>query len=137
MGADEARIAGRLSIAYIMSVASAVLRSFPIDLLDLLLVTCVANFNTMPPEEGRRAASGPYGISRNAVSRSLGIPLETVRRRVAGLIERGLLTEQSDGLVFQAENGIGLGNNAALNALNLELLRELFRGLKAAGIDLD
>ncbi|MBS0472244.1 MAG: hypothetical protein JSR60_14325 [Proteobacteria bacterium] len=137
MGADDARIAGRLTIAYLMSLASAVLRSVPIDLLDLLLVTSVANFNTMAPDNGRAGNGPPYGISRNAISRSLNIPLETVRRRVARLIERDLLDEQSDGLVFKANESIGLGNNSTLNVLNLELLRELFGQMKEAGIKLD
>jgi hypothetical protein len=144
--AEEARIAGRLSIAYMMAAASEVLRRFPIDFLDVLLVTTVANSNAaerpkpVPGRRGSRAAppqSERSGISRNALSRALNVPLETVRRRVAGLIEKKVLLEQSDGLVFSPDNPLGLGNNSELWAFNLELLRQLFRGLKAAGIDLD
>jgi hypothetical protein len=138
--ADDARIAGQLSIAYLMAIAGKVLRSFPIDLLDLLLVTTIANFNVTPPAEPqkkRTAATDRTGISRNAVSRALNVPLETVRRRVANLIAKDILNEQADGLVFSPNNPIGLGNNAELNAFNLEMLRLLFRGLKANGIKLD
>jgi hypothetical protein len=140
--ADDARIAGHLSIAYLMAIAGKVLRSFPIDLLDLLLVTTIANFNSAPPAEPsarKRAAAATEktGISRNAVSRALNVPLETVRRRVAALIAKDILCEQADGLVFSPNNPIGLGNNAELNAFNLEMLRQLFRGLKANGIKLD
>jgi hypothetical protein len=81
--------------------------------------------------------SGPSGISRNAISRLLNVPLETVRRRVAGLIDEGVLVEQADGLVFSQTNPLGIGNNPELYAFNIELLRQLFRHLKAAGIDLD
>jgi hypothetical protein len=140
--ADDARVAGHLSIAYLMAIAGHVLRSFPIDLLDLLLVTTIANFNSAPPAEPvkKRAGTAPSqktGISRNAVSRALNVPLETVRRRVAALIVKDVLREQDDGLVFSPDNPIGLGNNAELNSFNLEMLRQLFRGLKANGIKLD
>jgi hypothetical protein len=95
-----------------------------------------------PPGRGgrKRAATPPperAGISRNAVSRMLNVPLETVRRRVAGLIEQKVLMEQADGLVFSPENPMGLGNNADISLFNLGLLRQLFRQLKDAGIDLD
>jgi hypothetical protein len=39
--------------------------------------------------------------------------------------------------VFSADNPIGLGNNADLAAFNMEMLRVLFRSLKANGIKLD
>jgi len=142
MEADKARIVGRLSVAYMMAIAGEVLRNIPIDLLDLLLVTTVANFNALPPDErpGRRGAnrvdSGKIGISRNALSRAVSVPLETVRRRVAGLIERKVLVEQADGLVFSTDNPLGLGNNTALTAFNIQMLRRLFQGLKEQGIDL-
>jgi hypothetical protein len=137
---EKAQIAGRLSVAYIVAIAGEVLRNIPIDMLDLLLVTTVANFNATPPDErpARRgmAPSDIPGISRNALSRAVSVPLETVRRRVAGLIERKVLAEQADGLVFAADNPLGLGNNAAFDAFNIEMLRRLLQGLKANGIDL-
>lgn len=138
--ANDARIAGHLAIAYMIAIAGKVLRSFPIDFLDLLLVTTIANFNATRPAElpaKKGAKTGPTGISRNAVSRTLNVPLETVRRRIAALIEKQILLEQADGLVFSPDNPIGLGNNAELNAFNLEMLRQLFAGLKASGVKLD
>jgi len=42
-----------------------------------------------------------------------------------------------DGIVFAPDNPIGLGNNTDMSQRNLDLLRQLFRGLKAAGIELD
>jgi hypothetical protein len=143
--ADDARLAGTLSIAYMMAIAGKVLRTFPLDFLDLLLVTTIANSNVVrpaePPAKKRRPARGAApertGISRNAVSRALNVPLETVRRRIAGLIDKKVLREQPDGLVFSADNPIGLGNNAELAAFNMEMLRVLFRSLKANGIKLD
>jgi hypothetical protein len=142
-GAESARLAGRLSIAYMMAITAEVLRVTSLDFLDVLLVTAIANVNASPPPpDARRArgyspSAGATGISRNAVSRLLNIPLETVRRRVGSLLQKGVLIEQPDGLVFTPNNAVGLGDNAALNAFNLERLRDLFRGLKAAGIVLD
>ena len=141
---DSDRVAGRLSIAYMMAVASEVLRRFPVDMLDLLLITTISNLNLMAPgrvapDLERLSHSLPEraGVSRNAVSRALNVPLETVRRRIAGLIEKKILVERPDGIVFSPDNPVGLGNNPDLAALNLDLLRQLFRGLKANGIDLD
>jgi hypothetical protein len=143
---DQGRIAGQLAMSYMMQMAGEFLRRFPIDFLDLLLVTTIANVNNMappapPPRRGRKHMeadiSGPSGISRNAISRLLNVPLETVRRRVAGLIDEGVLVEQADGLVFSQTNPLGIGNNPELYAFNIELLRQLFRNLKAGGIDLD
>lgn len=141
--ADAARIAGALSIAYIVAIAGEVLHTFPLDFLDLLLVFTIAGANVARPEGAtkRKGAAGPLperlGISRNAVSRALNVPLETVRRRIGVLLEKKVLEEQFDGLVFASENPLGIGNNAKLQTANVELLRQLFRGLKAAGIKLD
>jgi hypothetical protein len=77
------------------------------------------------------------GISRNAVSRALNIPLETVRRRIGVLLEKKVLREQFDGLVFATENPFGIGGNPKLQATNVTLLRQFFQNLKAAGVKLD
>jgi hypothetical protein len=121
------RLIGRLSISYMMTIISEVLRTRPVDFMDVLIVTAIFHANG----EAKR------GVSRNAVSRMLNVPLETVRRRVIGLLERKALTEQHDGLVFAYGNDLGLGNNAPLDELNLQQLRQLFRSLKARGIELD
>jgi len=141
---EDVRIAGRLSIAYMLRIGSEVLRRFPVDMLDLILITTIANLNLVPPDrsgpaEDRLSGSHPErdGVSRNAVSRAVNVPLETVRRRIAGLIEKKILVERPDGIVFSPDNPIGLGNNIELTELNFELLRQLFRTLKAHGIDLD
>ena len=141
---DSALIASRLSIAYMTAIASELSRTFPLDFLDLLLVGTIANFNASaapvkPKRRGRPSKAPPLtaGISRNAVSRALNVPLETVRRRVAVLIQKKVLREQADGLVFQPENPLALGSNTQFQAFNMEMLRQLFRGLKANGIKLD
>ena len=130
------RLIGRLSIAYVMALVTEVLRNSPLDFLDLLIVTSVAEANHKPPP-GAEQSNGPRGISRNAVSRRLNVPLETVRRRVAGLIKQGVLVEQPDGLVFSSANQAGLGGNPDMDALNYKMLKQLFRELKTHGVPLD
>lgn len=143
---EQGRIVGQLAISYMMAVAGEYLRRYPLDFLDLLLITTISSVNNAappadPPRRGRKRTDTPAlartGISRNAVSRLLNVPLETVRRRVGGLIEKEVLVEQADGLVFSPDNPLGIGNNTDIALFNLGLLRQLFRGIKAAGIDLD
>ena len=138
---DAARIAANLSIGYVVAMAGEMLHAFPIDFLDLLLVFTVASANAAPPPQDRPARKGAAaqrtGISRNAVSRALNLPLETVRRRIGNLIAKKVFVEQADGLVFSPDNPLGLGSNAHLAAVNLEHLRQLFHGLKAIGLKLD
>lgn len=139
--ADAARIAANLSIGYVVAMAGEMLHAFPIDFLDLLLVFAVASANAAPPPQDqpprKGAAAQRSGISRNAVSRALNLPLETVRRRIGNLIAKKVFVEQADGLVFAPDNPLGLGSNAHLASVNLEHLRQLFRGLKAIGLKLD
>ena len=137
--ADAARIAANLSIGYVVAMAGEMLHAFPIDFLDLLLVFTVASANVAPQDQPPRkgAAALRTGISRNAVSRALNLPLETVRRRIGNLIAKKVFIEQADGLVFAPDNPLGLGSNAHLATVNLEHLRQLFRGLKAIGLKLD
>jgi hypothetical protein len=136
----DARVAGRLTLTYLVSIIGEALRAIPLDFLDLLLVATIANFNFLhrdDPPARRHAAGTRHGVSRNAISRALNVPLETVRRRVGLLIGQQILIKQPDGLVFVAKNPLGLGDDDALYARNVELLRDLFHGLKASGIDLD
>jgi hypothetical protein len=78
---------------------------------------------------------GGRGISRNAVSRAINVPLETVRRRVGGLLTRNILEERPGGLVVAAATG--LAGDPRIATLNAQLLRQLYRSLKAQGIRLD
>lgn len=130
------RLIGRLSIAYVMTLVTEVLRSSPLDFLDLLIVTAISDANHRPPPDGEPGGS-LRGISRNAVSRRLNVPLETVRRRVGGLVAKKVLVEQPDGLVFSAQNQVGLGGNPDLDAMNYQMLRQLFRELKKNGVPLE
>jgi hypothetical protein len=117
---------GRLTVGYMMAMIGAVMRTRQADYLDLLIVSAIFNANG----EAKR------GVSRNALSRMLNIPLETVRRRVNALIERQTLAEQHDGLVFAYGDDQDPGNPTPLDELNLQQLRQLYLALKANGIKL-
>jgi hypothetical protein len=121
------RLIGRLSLSYMVAIIGEVLRTRPVDFMDVLIVTAIFTAN----------GDAKRGVSRNAVHRMLNIPLETVRRRINALIKRKALVEQEDGLVFAYGNDLGLGNNAALDELNIQQLRLLFRALNENGIELD
>jgi hypothetical protein len=121
------RLISRLAISYMMTMIAEVMRARRADYMDLLIVTAVFNANG---EAGR-------GVSRNAVSRMLNVPLETVRRRVKALIERKTLAEQHDGLVFAYGDDPQSSGHTALDELNFEQLRQLFRALKERGVEFD
>lgn len=52
-----------------------------------------ADFAASPPK-GRVPARYYRGVSRRAIAASTGLPRETVRRRIASFIERGVLIQQ-------------------------------------------
>lgn len=105
----DARLTGRLAIAYVLdAVANARGDS---HLLDTLLYATISQANVMqisrqadlqvafagaheaPPDEMRRP------VSMNALATSLSLPFETVRRRVRGLIRRGVCQAVDGGVV--------------------------------------
>jgi hypothetical protein len=120
-------LVSRLSVAYLLAIITEVMRARQADPMDILISAAVFNGNG----EARR------GVSRNAVHKMLNIPLETVRRRVKALIERKALFEREDGLVFSCSDALDQGQYSPLLALNLQLLRQFFRDLKARGIELE
>lgn len=136
----------RHSTSYIVTVIGEVLRSTSLDVLDVLITLAISSSSVPPqPLPRRRRANGrpapvdpPRGISRNAVSRSLNVPLETVRRRVSALLEKKVIQERRHGLVVPEVCPLGaLDNTAELLALNAQTVRQLFLNLKAQGVRLD
>jgi hypothetical protein len=122
---DHRQIA-RLTIGYLMTMISEVRRARHGDLMDVMI--CWAIFHGNGETE--------RGVSRNAVSKMLDMPIETARRRVNRLVQKGTLVEQPDGLVF-AFDVLKPDQRTRLDELNLLKLRELVRALKAHGADLE
>jgi len=119
-----------------MALVTEVLRNSPLDFLDLLIVTAVSDANNKPLP-GTDVRGETRGISRNAVSRRLNVPLETVRRRVAALIKQNILREQPDGLVFQSRQRRGAGRERGNGHDELQDASATFRELKSHGVPLD
>ncbi|MDB5494659.1 MAG: hypothetical protein JWP86_1996 [Phenylobacterium sp.] len=105
----DARLTNRLAMAYLLDVI-AIFRGER-HLLDLLLFSTIsqANVTTItrqadlqvayaapdhpPPDAMRRP------VSVNALATSLGLPFETVRRRVKGLVDQGLCRAVEGGVI--------------------------------------
>jgi hypothetical protein len=117
------------------------------DPLDLLIIHAVLNANVInimrDPDLDKRFGSIravepdaiKLGVSRAALSRSLGLPLETVRQRVERLKKRGILLDGTSGLIVLEANAHRFGNNHELQLANIDLVRKLIRDLKRAGIN--
>jgi hypothetical protein len=77
-------------------------------------------------------------ISRHSLaytlSRFLNLPIETIRRRVARLKKRNILSESKEGLIVSQKNSLKFGNNHELQNTNVVLMRKLLRDLRRAGI---
>jgi hypothetical protein len=134
---DQTKAAAHLSMSYIVGVLCEVLHAGDQDILDVLITMAVACANTGPAgrSNGVSEGDGRRGISRNAVSRAINVPLETVRRRTGALLARGVLEERPGGLVVVAPTG--LAGDPKIANMNAQLLRQLYRSLKGQGIKLD
>jgi hypothetical protein len=76
------------------------------------------------------------GISRAAVSRITQIPLETARRRINQLIEKGVLAERDDGIIMPQSNRIPVQARIGKMRINAKLVEQLIGDLKARGMSL-
>jgi len=103
------RLSGYLVVNQFLSAQHALRRAFGLDPEDLLIVLTVALGSVQrmmrdPDPEGLAISTSPVEqqrivpVSRRAIARSLELPRETVRRRTASLVERGVLLEWDEGL---------------------------------------
>jgi len=145
---DLIRAVSRHSVAYMLLSLSELFRHYnDFDPLDLLIVHAVMNANVInvmkDPELDKRFGSIhavepdtiKLGISRAALSRFLGLPLETVRRRVERLKKQDILSDGANGLIVLEANAYRFGNNHELQTANMILIRKLLRDLKRSGIN--
>src|SRR5260370_18102349 len=124
------------------------LRHYDFDPLDLLIIHAILNANvlnvTKNPELDRRFGSVQpvepdeikQGVSRAALSRFFGLPIETVRRRADRLKKEGILRETDHGLIVTEANQFKFGNNHELQKTNILLVRKFLRDLTQARIKL-
>src|SRR5215218_3234972 len=93
IAADLIRTVSRHSLAYMLCAASEMFRHYDFDPIDLIIIHAILNANVLRimknPELDRQLGSVQavepdeikQGVSRAALSRFLGMPVETVRRR--------------------------------------------------------
>jgi hypothetical protein len=141
------RIISRLSMDYVVSIYSAILRGSRHDPLDALILCTVAVAN-VAHLNADRALSQTFAeidqpepleikrpISRNAVALSLGLPYETARRRIEKLLDQGALLEVEGGLIGANEEA-SPEMVKAMAEQNAVLLRRMVRSLRDQGVDI-
>ena len=148
--ADDLRIIARLSLSYVFSTISMMANFGQLDLLDLMIAFGISNLNlsrlNSDPALSRQFA-GPtqpetdavrVPVSRTAIAAALNIPLETVRRRCNALVKAGVLKEVGGkGLILPSRDPANSGGNLAAAAVNAQMVRDLYRTLKAHGVRID
>lgn len=132
----------RLAGAFAVDRLNAAKQDF--DFLDglILMSTVQANLDLLYRDPALRqqyaaAADCPADdlrrpISINALAQSMGLPFETVRRRVVGLSCQGMLATAKQGVYVPAATCSGPRHTAVLNEKS-ESLRRLHDGLLRAG----
>jgi hypothetical protein len=145
---DLIRTVSRHSLSYLLCAASEMFRHYDFDPLDLMIIHAVLNANVLNvmknPELDRRFGSVEtvepdeikQGVSRAALARFFGMPVETVRRRADRLKKEGILRETEHGLIVTEANQFKFGNNHELQKTNMLLLRKFLRDLTEAGVEL-
>jgi len=145
---DLIRTVSRHSLAYLLCAASEMFRHYDFDPLDLMIIHAVLNANVLNvmknPELDRRFSSIEavepdeikQGVSRAALSRFFGMPIETVRRRADRLKKEGIFRETDQGLIVTEANQFKFGNNHELQKTNMLLVRKFLRDLTEAGVEL-
>lgn len=140
------RLISRLSMDYVISIYSEVLRRGAHDPLDALILSTVAVAN-VAYLGADPALSLKYGgidqpepveikrpISRNAVALSLGMSYETARRRIQKLIDAGSMIDTEEGLLGANETQ-NPEMVLAMAKQNITLLKRMVRLMREAGVE--
>ena len=148
VGQDNARIASRLSAAYILRSIHMMSSFMGGDFLLSVVFEAVVMANvgyldqTHPDGAHYRSTGDPVPdelrrpVSVLAVSQSLGLSYETTRRYVKKLMAAGYCVKVNGGLIVPARATQGETQYKLMQA-NFANLRRLFKALKAVGVDLD
>jgi tRNA threonylcarbamoyladenosine modification (KEOPS) complex Pcc1 subunit len=138
----DARAAVRSATDYILRWVEIANETHGVDIVYSLVFTTLwagnvshlrgrvySEINDIPPDEERRP------ITIRQVADSLGLPYETVRRRVVEMIERGVVKKIGrEGFIVPGEVHARPENLSALKRSHASLLRFL-KELKVLGID--
>ena len=141
------RISARLSSAYVLRYLSLIRGLGDGDLIDALIGLAIVQANighvdSSPPGvvEGMELSGAvPDDLRRPvsvlALADALGVPYETARRRVTGLVKAGICEQVRGGVIMRR----AVDNEAydAVRHANLANLQRMFRAMRVAGVDLD
>ena len=140
---NSMRVAGRLANGFALDLVK--LGDFGRDVVDALLLTAISQANvaqiTRSPELQRAHATldqpPPDALRRpvsiSAVAHSLRIPFETARRRIAALIELGVVTSMPRGVIIPAGPMNSPFYRMAAEA-HYKLVRDLYFRLRGIGL---
>ena len=140
---NSMRVAGRLANGFALDLVR--LGGFGRDVVDALLLTAISQANvaqiTRSPELQRTYATldqpPPDALRRpvsiSAVANSLRIPFETARRRIAALIEVGVVTSMPRGVIIPAGPMTSPFYRMASEA-HYKLVRDLYFRLRGIGL---
>ena len=130
------RLIVRSVTAFALRVAQILLPLHDGDVIELFTFAAIRSASRAAGDASAWDADAPTRtVSVSAVARSLGFPVETVRRRAIGLIERGYVVRAGSGLAADPAHEASPRMQAALHAIAAELDATL-EGLARAGLDL-
>jgi hypothetical protein len=132
------RAAIQLASDYLLRAVGAANRHLDGDLTRGAVIMGVIQANIRPTAPNDTEHFGPpclRPVSGGALAAMLGIPAETVRRKVKTLIEEGYLVRVNGGLTVPAEV-LARPEISRLVRANYVNLRRLFRQLQRVGVDL-
>lgn len=144
--AANVRKIARLTAEYMISMVGLLTQSSGMDPTDILIVSAVSAANVAhlidDPEKvdvyWSKGMAIPFEVRRPitslAISESLGLPRETCRRRIKGLVERGHLMRRPGGLMAIQEQA-DPARMAAMFMANAQLFRKLVRKLRKHGVE--
>jgi hypothetical protein len=147
---ERAKIVSHAAMRFLLNLAADFMLdslTSSLDPLDYYIATAVGSAN-ISHIDSDPALSRQYagliepdytrrGISRAAISRATGLPLETVRRRINRMITLEILVERKDGVIVPANNPLKLGTRLDRMHVHAQLVERLFRELKARGVRFD
>ena len=145
--AERAKIMSHAAMRFLLNLAGDIMvgsLSSSLDPIDYFLAIAVGSANVSHIDSDL-ALSRQYagliepdymrrGISRAAISRATGLPLETVRRRINKMIDMDVLVERKDGIIVSANNRLKIGTRLDRMHQHAQLIDRLFRDLKARGV---
>jgi len=144
--ATNIRKIARLTAEYMISMVGLLTQASGMDPTDILILNAVSAANVAhiiddPDKVNVYWSQGqtiPFEVRRPitslAISESLGLPRETCRRRIKGLVEKGLLARQPGGLMAVHEL-TDPGQLAEMYTANVQLFRRLVRKLRKHGVE--